>query len=358
MGLGSSKAVSLAGAREKATLCRSSLADGIDPIEARKSGLARDPATERKTITFEEAADAYIAAHESGWKNAKHATQWRNTLAAEAYPVAGKLPVSDITTEVVMLILRPIWGLKPETAGRLRGRIERVLDWATVSGFRQGQNPAQWRGHLENLLPAKSRIHVVSHRPAMPYQEIGAFLLRLRERDGTAAQALEFTIYTAARTSEVRGALWEELDLDRAVWTIPGPRTKVGKEHRIPLAERPLEIVRGLHSNASGDYVFPGGRPGKGLSDMALLSVLRRLGIKETVHGFRSSFRDWAADQTQFPREVAEQALAHTISNKVEAAYLRSDLFEKRRRLMSQWAAHLDTPKGKVVPFNARRELA
>ncbi|MDP6475823.1 MAG: integrase arm-type DNA-binding domain-containing protein, partial [Alphaproteobacteria bacterium] len=332
MGLGSSKAVSLAGAREKATLCRSSLADGIDPIEARKSGLARDPATERKTITFEEAADAYIAAHESGWKNAKHATQWRNTLAAEAYPVAGKLPVSDITTEVVMLILRPIWGLKPETAGRLRGRIERVLDWATVSGFRQGQNPAQWRGHLENLLPAKSRIHVVSHRPAMPYQEIGAFLLRLRERDGTAAQALEFTIYTAARTSEVRGALWEELDLDRAVWTIPGPRTKVGKEHRIPLAERPLEIVRGLHSNASGDYVFPGGRPGKGLSDMALLSVLRRLGIKETVHGFRSSFRDWAADQTQFPREVAEQALAHTISNKVEAAYLRSDLFEKRRR--------------------------
>jgi integrase len=358
MGLGSSKAVSLAGAREKATLCRSSLADGIDPIEARKSGLARDPATERKTITFEEAADAYIAAHESGWKNAKHATQWRNTLAAEAYPVAGKLPVSDITTEVVMLILRPIWGLKPETAGRLRGRIERVLDWATVSGFRQGQNPAQWRGHLENLLPAKSRIHVVSHRPAMPYQEIGAFLLRLRERDGTAAQALEFTIYTAARTSEVRGALWEELDLDRAVWTIPGPRTKVGKEHRIPLAERPLEIVRGLHSNASGDYVFPGGRPGKGLSDMALLSVLRRLGIKETVHGFRSSFRDWAADQTQFPREVAEQALAHTISNKVEAAYLRSDFFEKRRRLMSQWAAHLDTPKGKVVPFNARRELA
>ena len=257
-----------------------------------------------------------------------------------------------------MLILTPIWSLKPETAGRVRGRIEKILAWATVSGYRQGQNPAQWRGHLDNLLPAKSRIHSVRHHPAMPYQEIGDFILQLRERDGIAAQALEFIIYTAARTSEVRGASWDEFDLDLGIWTIPGPRTKVGKKHRIPLAERPLQIVRDLRSFTSGGFVFPGGKAGTGLSDMALLSVLRRLEIKQTVHGFRSSFRDWAAEQTQFPREVAEQALAHTIGNKVEAAYLRSDLFEKRRHLMQAWATYLDTPKGKVVAFNARREFA
>ena len=342
MGLGSLKAVSLASAREKVTFSRSSLADGIDPIEARKTVHGRDPTAERKTITFEEAANAYIAAHEAGWKNAKHASQWRNTLAAHAYPVAGRLLVSDIDTEVVMLILTPIWSLKPETAGRLRGRIEKILAWATVSGFRQGQNPAQWHNHLDNLLPAKSRIHSVKHHPAMPYQEIEGFLLQLRKRDGIAALALEFLIYTAARTSEVRGASWSEFDLDSGIWTIPGPRTKARKEHRVPLAERPLEIVRGLQRNATGDFVFPGGKPGKGLSDMALLSVLRRLEIKLTVHGFRSSFRDWAAEQTQVPREVAEQALAHTLGNKVEAAYLRSDFFEKRRNLMNLWAAHLE----------------
>jgi integrase len=358
MGLGSLKAISLAEAREKATFCRALLADGIDPIEARKSDRSRSIAADRKTITFAEAADAYIATHETGWKNAKHAAQWRNTLAADAYPVAGRIQVSDIDTEAVMRILRPIWALKPETAGRLRGRIERILDWATVSGFREGQNPAQWRGHLENLLPAKSRIHSVKHHPAMPYQEVGGFVLQLREQGGLAAQALEFLIYTAARTSEVRGASWDEFDLDRGIWTIPGPRTKVGKEHRIPIAERPLQIVKGLHNSGTGDFVFPGGRPEKGLSDMAMLSVLRRLEIKQTVHGFRSSFRDWAADQTQFPREIAEQALAHAIGNKVEVAYLRSDLFEKRRHLMYLWATYLDAPKGKVIAFSDRRELA
>ena len=358
MGLGSLKAISLADVREKAALCRAALTDGIDPIEARKSDRNRGSVADQKSITFADAADAYIATHESGWKNAKHATQWQNTLAVDAYPVAGRLLVSDIDTEVVMRILRPIWALKPETAGRLRARIERILDWATVSGFREGQNPAQWRGHLENLLPAKSRIHSVKHHPAMPYQEIGGFILQLRGQDGVAAQALEFLIYTAARTSEVRGALWTEFDLDLGIWTIPGPRTKVGKEHRIPLPERSLQIVKGFHRNATGDFVFPGGKSRKGLSDMALLSVLRRLEIKETVHGFRSSFRDWAADQTQFPREVAEQALAHAIGNKVEAAYLRSDLFEKRRYLMNLWATYLDTPKGKVIAFNDRRELA
>ena len=358
MGLGSLKAVSLASAREKVTFSRSSLADGIDPIEARKTIHGREPTAERKTITFEEAANAYLAAHEAGWKNAKHASQWRNTLAAHAYPVAGRLLVSDIDTEVVMLILTPIWSLKPETAGRLRGRIEKILAWATVSGFRQGQNPAQWHNHLDNLLPAKSRIHSVKHHPAMPYQEIEGFLLQLRKREGIAALALEFLIYTAARTSEVRGASWSEFDLDSGVWTIPGPRTKVGKEHRIPLAERPLQIVRDLRSFTSGAFVFPGGKPGKGLSDMALLSVLRRLEIKLTVHGFRSSFRDWAAEQTQVPREVAEQALAHTLGNKVEAAYLRSDFFEKRRDLMNLWAAHLDSPTGEVLAFSPQNRKA
>ena len=265
----------------------------------------RDLATDQEVITFEAAADAYIAAHESGWKNAKHASQWRNTLAADAYPVAGRLSVSDIDTDVVMRILKPIWGLKPETAGRLRGRIERVLDWPTVSGFRQGQNPAQWRGHLEYLLPAKYRIHSVKHHPAMPYQEIGDFLLRLRERDGIAALALTFTIYTAARTFEVLGAPWTELDLDRGIWTIPATRTKTktGTEHRVSLTERPLQIIRDLRSTTTGDFVFPSRKSGKGLSDMALLSVLRRLGIKETVHGFRSSFRDWAAEQAIGPHD-------------------------------------------------------
>jgi integrase len=358
MGLGSLKAVSLASAREKVTFCRSSLADGIDPIEARKTVHGRDTAEERKTITFEEAANAYLAAHEAGWKNAKHASQWRNTLAAHAYPVAGRLLVSDIDTEVVMLILSPIWSLKPETAGRIRGRIEKILAWATVSGFRQGQNPAQWHNHLDNLLPAKARIHSIRHHPAMPYQEIGDFIFQLRERDGIAAQALEFLIYTAARTSEVRGASWSEFDLNSGIWTIPGPRTKVGKEHRIPLAERPLQIVRELRSLNSGAFVFPGGKPGKGLSNMALLSVLRRLQIKLTVHGFRSSFRDWAAEQTQVPREVAEQALAHTLGNKVEAAYLRSDFFEKRRDLMNLWAAHLDFPTSKILAFRAKNRMA
>ncbi|MBI78663.1 MAG: integrase [Rhodospirillaceae bacterium] len=358
MGLGSLKAVSLSKAREKAAFCRSSVAEGIDPIEARRKERERNFVQAPTNLTFEDAADAYIATHESGWKNAKHASQWHNTLAADAFPVAGQLPVADIDTEVVMQILKPIWTLKPETAGRLRGRIERILDWATVSGFRQGQNPAQWRGHLENLLPAKSRIHNVKHHPAMAYNEVGDFIRQLRERGGVAAQALEFLIYTAARTSEVTGALWDEFDPDPGIWTIPGSRTKVGKEHRIPLAERPLQIVRDLRSFTSGDFVFPGGKPGKELSDMAMLSVLRRLEIKQTVHGFRSSFRDWAAEQTQFPREVAEQALAHTIGNKVEAAYLRSDLFEKRRHLMNLWANYLDTPKGKVISFNARRELA
>jgi integrase len=291
MGLGSLKAISLADARERVTFCRASLADGIDPIKARKSDRGRSIVADQNTITFADAADAYIATHETGWKNAKHATQWRNTLSVDAYPIAGQLQVSDIDTAVVMRILRPIWALKPETAGRLRGRIERILDWATVSGFRKGQNPAQWRGHLENLLPAKSRIHSVQHHPAMPYQEIGDFILQLREQDGVAAQALEFLIYTAARTSEVRGASWGEFDLNRGIWTIPGSRTKIGKEHRIPIAARPLLIAKGFHGTGAGDFVFPGGRPGKGLSDMAMLSVLRRLEIKQTVHGFRPSSR-------------------------------------------------------------------
>jgi integrase len=354
MGLGSLKAVSLASAREKVTFCRASLADGIDPIEARKTVHGREPTAEHKTITFEDAANAYMAAHEAGWKNAKHASQWRNTLAADAYPVAGKLLVSDIDTEVVMMILTPIWSLKPETAGRLRGRIEKIIAWATVSGFRQGQNPAQWHNHLDNLLPAKSRIHSVKHHAAMPYQEIEGFLVQLRKRNGIAAQALEFLIYTAARTSEVRGASWSEFDLDSGIWTIPGPRMKGKKEHRVPLAERPLEIVREFKRNASGNFVFPGEKPGKGLSDSAMLSVLRRLETKPTVHGFRSSFRDWAGEQTPVPREVAEQALAHKTDNKVEAAYLRSDFFEKRRDLMDLWAAHLGSPTGEVLAFSSQ----
>ena len=358
MGLGSLKAVSLASAREKAAHCRSLLADGVDPIEARKTEREATRLPQVKSITFEEAADAYIAAHEPGWKNAKHASQWRNTLRTYALPIAGSLSVSDFDTSIVMQILRPVWTSKPETASRLRGRIERILDWSSVSGFREGQNPAQWRGHLENLLPSKSRVHNVKHHPAMHYQEVGAFVHQIRDQDGMAAQALEFLIYTAARTSEVIGAEWDEINLDQGVWTIPDWRTKTGKEHRVPLADRPLKIIEGRHYGQRDRFVFPGGKLGKGLSNMAMLSVLRRSNIKQTVHGFRSSFRDWAADQTQFPREVIEQALAHTIGNKVEAAYLRSDLFEKRRHLMDLWASYLDAPSGNIIDFTNRRELA
>jgi integrase len=316
-------------------------------------------------MTFKQCATAYIDAHRLGWKNEKHAAQWASTLEAYANPIFGDLPVQAIDTGLVMKALEPIWRTKTETASRLRGRIEAVLDWATVREFRRGDNPARRRGHLDKLLPQRAKVQKVRHHPALPYAEIGAFMASLRSQEGCAARALEFLILTAGRTGEVIGALWSEIDLAEGVWIVPASRMKAGKEHRVPLSAPAIKVIREQQAAAElvegrlNGFVFPGGRPGKGLSNMALLKLLERMKRDDlTAHGFRSTFRDWAAEQTHFPRDVAEMALAHTISDKVEAAYRRGDLFEKRRLLMEAWATYCGTVpmrKGEVVSLNHGR---
>lgn len=357
MGLGPLHAISLAEARLKAADCRKQLHAGIDPIEARKAARAAASVAAASTSTFEECADAYIAAHRAGWKNAKHADQWKNTLATYAYPVFGALPVASIDTPLVMKCLEPIWATKAETASRLRGRIENVLDWATVRGFRQGENPARWKGHLDKLLPARSKVAKVVHHAALPYSELGAFMTELRAQDGTAARGLEFLILTATRTNETQSATWDEFDRAAGIWTIPAERMKATKEHRVPLSARALEILAAMHEAKQGDYVFPGARENRPLSNMAFLMILRRIGRQNlTAHGFRSTFRDWAAEMTAYPHEVAEMALAHAVGDKVEAAYRRGDLFEKRRRIMEDWAAYCDrTPEQSADVIELRR---
>ena len=355
MGLGSVELVSLAEAREAALAGRKLVFQGIDPIEHRNA--AKDARlAHTAAYTFRQVAERYVAAHEAGWRNAKHGAQWKATLEAYAHPVFGSRSVAAIDVGLVMRALEPIWREKPETASRVRGRIESVLDYATARGWRHGDNPARWRGHLENLLPARAKIAQVEHHPALPYSEVGAFLLTLRQADGVGARALEFAILTAARTGEVIGATWSEIDLEARTWTVPGKRMKAGQEHRVPLSDRAVEILTALlpFRTGPGAPVFPGGRKGAGLSQMALTMTLRRLGHTDiTVHGFRSSFRDWAAETTGYPREVAEAALAHTLRDKVEAAYRRGDLFEKRRRLMDDWAAYCSdpVPRGSILPM-------
>ena len=283
-----------------------------------------------------------IASHEAAWKNPKHRAQWKATLATYAYPVFGDLSVSAIDTVLVQKVLDPIWSTKTETAGRVRGRMEAVLDWAKVRGYREGENPARWRGHLDKLLPNRRKVRAVKNHAALPYSKLPAFTAELRERTGVSAKALEFAILTAARTSKVIGATWSEIDLRSGVWTIPAHRMKAGKEHRVPLTDRALEILRSLPRE--GDFVFMGGRAGKPLSNMALLELMRGMNPGFVPHGFRSTFRDWAADTTAYPSEVVEVALAHAIESKVEAAYRRGDLFEKRRRLMADWARFCGSP--------------
>ena len=342
MGLGAVEDVSLADAREQADVCRKLLRQGIDPIEHRIAERAAKVAVTRG-ITFREVADRYIEAHKAGWRNAKHADQWRSTLATYAFPVFGDTPVAAVDTGAVMRVLEPIWSKKTETASRLRGRIESVLDYAAARGWRQGENPARWRGHLQKLLPARAKVQRVEHHAALPWRQMGPFMATLREQDGVAARALEFAILTAARTGEVIGARWEELDGD--VWTVPGERMKAGREHRVPLSPAALAVVTAMESarGLAGNFVFPGGKKDKPLSSMALLMLLRRMGRGDlTVHGFRSTFREWAAEATGYPREVGEMALAHVNKDKVEAAYQRGDLFEKRRRLMTDWAEFCD----------------
>jgi integrase len=360
MGVGSLSAVSLANARIKAAECRRLRQDGIDPIEARKTRREQAALDAAKTLTFKEAAESYIASHEAGWRNAKHSSQWTNTLATYAEPVLGKLSIQAIDTNVVLKALQPIWKTKPETASRVRGRIEAILDWAKVRGLRQGENPARWRGHLDHLLPAKAKVRRVKHHAALPYAELPDFITQLRAQEGGAARALEFTILTASRTGETIGAAWDEVNTHDKVWTVPVDRMKAGKEHRVPLSSRALAIVRDHDDVRSSVYVFPGGKPGKPLSNMAMTEVLRRMGRGDiTVHGFRSTFRDWAAERTNFPNEVVEMALAHTIGDKTEAAYRRGDLFEKRRRLMADWATYCNTPaasgRDKAIPMRRSR---
>jgi integrase len=358
MGMGPLHTVNLAEARKRAGKHRLRRHDGIDPIEARRAERLQARLDAAKAITFKECADGYIKSHRAGWRNAKHADQWEATLATYAEPVIGSLSVQAIDTTLVLKALEPIWTEKPETAGRVRGRIEVILDWAKVRGYRTGENPARWRGHLDKLLPARGKVRRVEHHAALPYAELPGFLVELQEQEGIAARALEFTILTAARTGETIFARWNEIDLLDKTWTIPAGRMKAGKEHRVPLSPRALAILQEMQAYGHTDegFVFPGGKPGKPLSNMAFLMLLRRMDRGDlTAHGFRSTFRDWVAERTNFPAEVAEMALAHTVSDKTVAAYNRSDLFERRRRLMQQWATFCASsptqPQSNVAPI-------
>ncbi len=342
MGLGPVSLVSLSEARDAAHDVRKRVRAGEDPIEARRAERAKALAASAKAMSFQDCANAYIDAHKSGWKNAKHSEQWRATLEAYAYPVFGARPVSDVDAAQVMRVLDPIWTEKNETARRVRGRIESILDWAQVRGLRKGENPARWKGHLEKALPTIKKSLRVKHHPALPFAQMPAFMAKLSQTPGVSAQALGFCVLTATRTNETLGARWSEFDLTAKVWTIPAARIKAAREHRVPLSEAALAILRQRGVPArSNDHVFSGMRADSALSNTALLMTLKRIGYDAvTTHGFRSSFRDWAAEGTDFPSEVAEAALAHTIGNQVEAAYRRGDLFDKRRQMMEAWARH------------------
>jgi integrase len=325
-------------------------------------------------MTFDDCSAAYIAAHEAAWRNAKHRQQWTNTLRTYVTPVFGKLPVQSVDVALVLKVIEPMWVTKPETANRVRGRIETVLDWAKARELRTGENPARWRGHLEHMLPAKSKVRKVKHHPALPFNEVGAFMTSLRKRPGVAAAALEFVILNATRTTETLGAAWPEVDLQAKLWIIPGERMKGGEEHRVPLSNAAVAVLKRMQSVRQGDLVFPGGKEGAPLSDAAMATVIDRMNAanKESglpiwidprvnrpivPHGFRSSFRDWAAERTAFPREIAEKALAHIVGDETERAYQRGDLLDKRRRLMDAWAAccaKFETAGADILPI-ARR---
>jgi integrase len=366
MGLGPLHTVSLANARQRAADLRLKVLDGIDPIDDRKTTRAQRRLEAAKAMTFKDCADAYIKANRSGWKNDKHAAQWDATFketkrGKQVFPAAtapiNDLPVAAIDTGLVRKVLEPIWYTTPETASRVRGRIERVLAWATVAGYRSGDNPARWTGHLKELLPAKTKVAAVVHHDAVPYRDMPAFMAALRAKPGASARALEFTILGAARTGEVIGAKWGEIDLEAKLWAVPAARMKAGREHRVPLADRALAILEAIPRD--GQYLFSGAREGKPLSNMAMLELVRGMrGKGATVHGFRSTFRDWAAETTAYPNEMCEIALAHAVSDKTEAAYRRGDMMEKRRRLMADWAEYCDQPKvdpaKRVIPIRNR----
>ncbi len=360
MGLGPDSLVSLATARDAAIDARRLLRNGIDPIEAKHVAKAQAAAEAVPAKTFESAADDYIFAHKAGWKNEKHGKQWRATLEAYAYPFFGQNPVAGITVDDVLNCLTPIWEAKPETASRVRGRIENTLDYAKTRGWRTGENPARWKGHLDHLLPARAKIARVVHHAALPWADLPTVMGNLENSVGTSALCLKFTILTAARSGEARGARWNEVDLGGKVWTVPASRMKAAQEHRVPLSDAALAILKVVEplKNAPDGLVFPGGRRDKPLSDVAVSKALAAVADGFTVHGMRSTFRDWAAERTNFPREVAEAALAHTNRDKVEAAYRRSDLFEQRARLMREWAKFCTAPASKSGNITTIRKRA
>ena len=352
MGLGSYPVVTLADARAKAVESLKQARQGVDPVAARR-------ATAEAIPTFTTCAARYIRTQRRSWKNAKHARQWVATLKTYARPVIGAKSVDTIATEDVLRILSPIWNTKTETAKRVQGRIENVMDYAAAHKWRDPMNPARWRGHLDKILPKPTKVKVVRHHPAMPHEDVPAFMAKLADNGSISSLALQFLILTATRTGEVLKATWDEIDLDGAVWTIPPHRMKAKTEHRVPLCDAALKVLRALLRVADNPHVFPGGKAGRPLSAMALLKVMRGMGYgvggdrgDYVPHGFRSSFRDWAGEVSSFPREVAEMALAHVIENKVEAAYRRGNLFEKRRRMMTEWADYVTAHQsGNVVAF-------
>jgi integrase len=357
MGLGPYPGVSLALARQLASSAHSLVRAGKDPIAARDAERARKRLEDARAITFDQAADQFIAANEPGWRNGTHRGQWRASLAAYASPVIGKMPVADIGVTEVMRILEPMWREKTETGSRVRSRIERVLGWAKVRGYRTGENPAQWRGHLDKLLPARRKVQKVKHHAAVAIDDLPSVYAKLAGLESVAALALRFAILTAARAGEVTGARWSEIDMKAKVWTVPSDRIKAGKTHRVPLSREAMAILARAGTTATGIFVFPSRVTGRPLSASSMLKVLKVAGCGDaTVHGFRSTFRDWASERTPYPRDVAEMALAHAIGDKVEAAYRRGDLFERRKLMMEDWAAFvLTTPSAKVVSIGSRR---
>jgi integrase len=357
MGIGPTHTLSLAEARERATEARKLLLDGIDPLANKRTGLAALRAADAKAMTLQQCVDGFIRDNEASWTNLKHRREWATSLIKYAYPVLGSLPVAIIDTPLVLRVLKPIWGRIPETASRVRGRIENVLGWATVHHYRSGDNPARWKGLLEHALPAVVK---GEHHAALPYAEVPAFLVKLRQQTGVSAKCLEFIVLTGVRLDEAREATWDEIDLDNKVWIIPRERMKKGdREHRVPLSAAAIAVLRDMAAIRQSDYVFPGAYHGKPIGKNMPLRMLNEItGNGATVHGFRSSFRDWAAERTNFPREVAEMALAHAIPDAVEAAYRRGDLFDKRRKLMDAWAAYcakVETDAGKVVALARAR---
>lgn len=357
MGLGACPTISLLEARQNAVEQRKLLEKGLDPIDARDAQRLQETLKQGRSKTFADCSTAYIAAHRAGWRNAKHADQWTNTLETYANPVIGSLPVQEIDTGLVLRVLEPIWTTKTETATRVRSRMELVLDWAKVRGYRDGDNPARWRGHLDKMFPKRSKVAPVEHHEALPYADIGAFMKELRAREGIAPKALEFVILTAARVSEAVNARWDEIDLQHKMWIVPAERMKAHREHRVPLSDAAIRLLKPLKDEKQSDYVFPGWKIKAPLTGAACLKLLHDMEHDDlTTHGFRSTFRDWAAEQTGFPSRIAEAALAHVVGDKTEAAYQRGDLLEKRRLLMQAWADYCGRAKsGKVVQLRQRQ---